>query len=68
MKQSRVEHYDHQVSICPTGNDKELYVSWKGHQDRHCYLMAESLEDLDILVTEMGQALNNYRRKKLLKL
>ena len=68
MKYSRVAHYDHQVTINSTGKENELYVYWKGYKDRHCYLMAESIEDLDILITELNQALNNYRRKKIMKI
>lgn len=67
-KCSRVEQFDHHVSITPINDSKELYVYWKGHKDRHGYLIAKDIEDLDILVTEMSQAVNNYKRKKVLKL
>jgi hypothetical protein len=68
MKYSRVAQFDHNVSITPISDTNELYVYWKGHKERHGYLIAANIEDLDILITEMGQALNNYRRKKILKL
>lgn len=63
MAESRVEKYDHHVNLSMTGEEKELYVSWNGFRGRHGYFMAESVEDLDILLTEMCQALNNYKIK-----
>ena len=68
MKESRVAKFNHNVSINRIYDSKELYVYWKGHKNRHGYLIAADIEDLDILITEMGQALNNFKRKEILKL
>lgn len=65
MSISRVEKFDHKVEV-RTLPDGSLIADWNGYKGRHDYIIAESLEDLDILVTELTQAVNNYKRKKLI--
>ena len=63
---SRIQKFDHKVEIMPLSEGKSLMVNWQGFQGRHDYFMAESLEDLDILVTELSQAMHNFKRKQLI--
>lgn len=66
MKVSRVNKYDHKVRIQKVPECNQLIVFWDGFKGRHDYLLAEDLEYLDILVTELSQAVYNYKRKKIL--
>lgn len=63
-KYSRVLKYSHRVEIFPVRG--HLVVDWKNFFGQHNYIVAEDLEDLDILATELVQAINNYKRKKLM--
>ena len=65
MATPRIKKFRHNVGI-QTLSDRSLMVSWDGYKGRHDYLMAQNLEDLDILVTEILQALHNYKRKVLI--
>ena len=66
MKELRASKFDHKVRILSPTSKGEYIVQWDGYEGRHDYLMAESLEDLDILITELSQAIYNYKRKKLI--
>lgn len=54
---------EHKVEITHASGDKDLIVTWNGFKCRHDYIVAENIDDLDLLVTELSQAVYNYRRK-----
>lgn len=66
MSIHRINKFNHKVDISPISDKGGIYVSWKGFKDRHDYIVAEDLEDLDILITELSQAVYNYKRKQLM--
>ena len=64
-KESRVLKYSHRVSIGEANN--HLVVEWKNFFGQYNQLIAEDIEDLDILIVELAQAIYNYRESKAKK-
>lgn len=53
----------HNVRLHPT--DDCIYIEWDGFNDRHDYMMVRDFDDLDLLTTELIQAVLNYRINKI---
>lgn len=65
---SKQLEYDHKVKITLMSNNTSLFVEWQGLKGRHDYIIAENLLDLDILISELEMAKNNFVRKKIIKI
>ena len=52
----------HNVKLHPMGN--YIYIGWDGFNGRHDYLMVKDFDDLDLLITELVQAMQNYKLKQ----
>lgn len=53
----------HNVRLYPMGN--YIYIGWDGFNNRHDYMMVRDFRDLDILLTEITQAVQNYKHKHI---
>ena len=57
---------EHKVEITHASGGEDLIVTWNGFGGRHDYIMAENIDDLDLLATELSQAVYNYKRKRII--
>jgi hypothetical protein len=62
MAKSRIHH----VEITHASEGKDLIVTWDGFKGRHSYLLASDIDDLDCLITEVSQAVYNYKQKHII--
>jgi len=53
----------HNVKLHPTDNC--IYIDWDGFDGRHDYMVARDFDDLDLLTTELIQAVQNYKIRQL---
>ena len=54
----------HNVKLHPMGN--YIYIEWDGFNGRHDYMMVKDFDDLDLLTTEIIQAMRNYKLKHVI--
>ena len=54
----------HNVKLHPMGN--YIYIGWDGFNGRHDYMMVKDFDDLDLLITELVQAMQNYKLKQII--
>ena len=53
----------HNVRLHPMGD--YIYIGWDGFNNRHDYMMVRDFDDLDLLTTEIIQAVQNYKLKHI---
>ena len=66
MSKTLHKRASHNVEITPLTSSDSLMVQWNGFRNRHDYIFAKNLDDLDFLVTELSQAVYNYKRKTVI--